>query len=82
MHSIPRFNKHLATLGIPLELVKGQGYLYFITVPPRAYASRTVYVCYFNHLTTEQWIDRAREAWDDMQEHGDGNLPADHNTHH
>lgn len=58
--TLKNFNRRLAAQG--LELVQGDGYLYFITLPPYVYQSYSVYVCRFSQLTPEQWLEEAKNV--------------------
>lgn len=65
-------NKALAAAGYKLELHQGRGYLYFAVSDATAdewmatdgatHETYKVDVCWLNHLTQEQWMNRAQEA--------------------
>jgi len=61
--TIGQFNAALQAQGMNMVLIKGCGYLYFTTLDPLPYDSQSEMVYAFNHLTTDQWTVRAREAW-------------------
>ena len=63
IRTIPQFNAAMQAQGMHMELVKGRGYLYFNTLEPLSYDTTSEMVYAFNHLTPEQWMGRAREAW-------------------
>jgi hypothetical protein len=50
-----------------IELVKGEGYLYFV-VDDKAhiYDTYSVYVPYLNRLPLARWIEEAQGFWDTM----------------
>lgn len=48
--------------GIPLELVRGEGYHYFIYDRNGQFDTVSVYVCYTNSLSPERWVEEARTA--------------------
>ncbi len=60
MASIKVINKAIEKAGIPLELVKGEGYHYFVYDTSTHYDTHSVYYCYTNMLTTKQWVETAR----------------------
>ena len=62
-----KINKALELTGIPLEIERGKGYQYFIFDDGKAYETHSVYVAYLSHLTLEQWVAEAREAWRTMK---------------
>lgn len=49
--------------GLPVELVKGDGYLYFVCDDParNIFEDKSIMVAYFNRQTPEQWIADGRE---------------------
>lgn len=54
--------KALVAEGFPadIELVQGNGYLYFAGGNCHEWYSSSVYVCYLGHLTLEQWVQEAK----------------------
>lgn len=54
--------KALVAEGFPadIELVQGNGYLYFAGGDAHTWYSSSVYVCRLNHLTLDQWITEAK----------------------
>lgn len=54
--------------GYPLELVKGEGYFYFVYDAPDKYETESVYVYRLNELTREQWIEQGRDFGERMQQ--------------
>lgn len=59
MTNIRKINRYLATVG--LELVKGNGYFYFIDITEdfSAKLPASVYTMSLKDLTFEQWMDHA-----------------------
>lgn len=53
--------------GLPLELVRGEGYHYFVYDQNGHYDTVSEYVCYTNMLSAEQWADRAQSALDTIR---------------
>lgn len=54
-------DKFFAKRMIPLVLIKGDGYFYFVydDVEKNIFATRSVYVYRLNQLTFDQWIEEA-----------------------
>lgn len=54
--------------GIPLELVRGEGYHYFVYDQPRrnAYETVSIYVCYTKDYTADQWAEQAGLVYRDL----------------
>jgi hypothetical protein len=67
-HKLPtlaQFNAMIQRDGIMLELVKGRGYLYWVTLEAwHPFETRDEMVYAFNHLSLDDWRERAREAWE------------------
>lgn len=64
--TLARIQRAIERAGIPLELVRGAGYQYFVHDPegqPDLYRDHSVMVCYLSQLTIEQWLAEARSAW-------------------
>ena len=65
-------NKALAKAGCKLALHQGRGYLYFavldeclqewLALDGAYHDTHKVDICWLNHLTLEQWLDRAKDA--------------------
>ena len=53
--------------GYPLELVKGEGYFYFVYDTPELYETESVYVYRLNELTREQWLEQGRDFGERMR---------------
>lgn len=53
LYSLSEFNKALAARGIPVELVKGDGYFWFDSRDSTHYES--IYTCHYSHLSAEMW---------------------------
>ena len=66
MTTLAAANRQIAKAGIPLELIRGEGYHYFIYVGPDAenvlVDIDSVYVCYTNTFTAWQWAQVAASA--------------------
>jgi hypothetical protein len=66
MTTLAAANRQIAKAGIPLELIRGEGYHYFIYVGPDAenvlVDIDSVYVCYTNTFTAKQWVEEAASA--------------------
>lgn len=54
--------------GIPLELVRGEGYHYFVYDQPRrnAYETVSIYVPYTNTYSAAEWADQAGWVYRDL----------------
>lgn len=55
--TVARINKAIAHLG--LEIIRGEGYQYFLSLKTGDQIGESVYVCYLNHLTLKQWVEAA-----------------------
>ena len=65
MTTLASANRAIAKAGIPLELVRGDGYHYFVYVGPEENVLvdiDSVYVCYTNTFTAKQWVEEAASA--------------------
>ena len=65
MTTLASANRAIAKAGIPLELVRGDGYHYFVYVGSEENVLvdiDSVYVCYTNTFTTAQWVEEAASA--------------------
>ena len=64
MTTLASANRAIAKAGIPLELVRGDGYHYFIYDIPaeNVFDTESVYVCYTNTFTAKQWVEEAASA--------------------
>ncbi len=58
--NVKKINKAIKHLG--LEIVRGRGYQYFISLETEEQIGHSVMVCFLNHLTLDEWIDRAEDA--------------------
>ena len=58
-----RINVALTKAGIPLEIVRGEGYQYFVYDDGKRFETESIMVCYLNHFTVAQWVVLARAAW-------------------
>jgi len=52
-------NKRLAPMGV--ELVKGEGYFYFVGAPVEKLPSTSIMVFRLNQLTSDQWVETAEK---------------------
>jgi len=55
-------NKAIKHLGIEIQNTRGDGYSYFTSLKDGNQVGDSVYVCYLNQLTLEQWIKEATNA--------------------
>jgi hypothetical protein len=64
MTTLAAANRAISKAGIPLELVRGEGYHYFIYDVPaeNIFDTESVYVCYTNTFTAWQWVQVAASA--------------------
>ena len=65
MTTLAAANRAISKAGIPLELVRGEGYHYFIYTGPDENVLvdiDSVYVCYTNTFTAKQWVEEAASA--------------------
>ena len=67
MITLARIQKAINKAGIPLELVRGEGYQYFVFDNGKHYDTVSVYVCYLKHYTVEQWVEEAQSAYEVVQ---------------
>jgi hypothetical protein len=67
MTQLRSLNKELKAEQLPLELIKGDGYFYFLYETHDEFATRSVYVDKLNHLPIEMWMEEAREFYDDVK---------------
>src|SRR5262245_58839635 len=63
VRTIGQFNEVMQAEGMQMELVKGRGYLYFITIAPLRYDSESVMVYAWNQMTPAEWMEWARDTW-------------------
>lgn len=47
--------------GLPLELVKGEGYFYFVFDDGAIWESHSIYVCFLNQLSVDRWLEAGRD---------------------
>ena len=64
MTTLAAANRQISKAGIPLELVRGEGYHYFIYDIPaeNVFDTESVYVCYTNTYTATEWVKEAAYA--------------------
>ena len=67
--SISAANRAIARQNIPLELVRGDGYHYFIyDVPHRGiFETVSIYVPYTNTYKASEWAEQAYYVWQNMK---------------
>lgn len=76
MTTLAAANKAIGRQGIPLELVRGEGYHYFVYDNPaqNVFDTESIYVCYTNTYTAAEWVKEAIYALDTIvarqQEYG------------
>lgn len=65
MLQLRTINKVFREEGLPIELVKGEGYFYYVydtTVDSQlVYDSQMVYVYRLNHQTLDRWVEDGRK---------------------
>lgn len=64
MTTISKANRAIAKAGIPLELVRGEGYHYFVYDDRRHYDSVSIYVPYTNTYSATEWAEQAERAYE------------------
>jgi hypothetical protein len=55
-------DKAIKHLDLQIIHERGSGYFYFVSLKTDTTVGESVYVCYYDHLTLQQWLDRAEEA--------------------
>lgn len=66
--TIRSVNAAVRKAGIPLELVRGEGYHYWVHDEDGHYDTVSEMVCYTSHISVEKWVEWARIAMKEMQE--------------
>ena len=67
MFTLKKVNAELVRLGIRAELVKGDGYFYFVGQDVELAQEQGVYgVFRLNDLTLDQWVEEARQRMQDI----------------
>ncbi len=63
MFQLRSVNKKIKELGLPVELVKGDGYFYFIydDVPNKIYDSKSIMVYSLTDFSRDRWVEEAKE---------------------
>lgn len=61
MANVKSVSRQLQKEGLPVELVRGPGYHYFVYDDGHAYESESVMVCYFNQLAPAKWLADGRD---------------------
>ena len=56
-------NRAVAKADIPLELVRGEGYHYWVFDQQGRYNTISEYVCYTNSVSVEKWLEWASIAY-------------------
>jgi hypothetical protein len=62
MTTLAAANRAISKAGIPLELVRGEGYHYFVYNGPVENVlvdTESVYVCYTNTYSAKEWVKEA-----------------------
>jgi hypothetical protein len=66
MTTLAAANRQISKAGIPLELIRGEGYHYFVYTGPDENVLvdiDSIYVCYTNTYTAKEWTAEAAYAW-------------------
>jgi len=73
MITLARIQNAINKAAIPLEIVRGEGYQYFIFDNGKHYDTVSVYTCYLKDFTIERWVQEAEAAYEvvktEMQYH-------------
>ena len=64
MATIAQANRAIAKSGTPLELVRGEGYHYFVYDDGKHYDSLSIYVPYTNTYSPSEWVEQAESAYE------------------
>lgn len=66
MSTLAQANRAIRNANIPLELVRGEGYHYFIydNEERGVYETLSIYVPYTNIYTTAEWVAEAEHAYE------------------
>ena len=66
MTTIAKANRAIVKAGIPLELVRGEGYHYFVydEIARNIYETVSIYVPYTNTYTAAEWAYHAERVWE------------------
>lgn len=56
-------NEIRATTSQYIELVKGEGYFYFVYDDGKRYSTASVYINILNQFTLEDWLYEAKAFW-------------------
>ena len=72
MRTIADVTAALRAKGYPLELVRGNGYLYFVydDIPANIWETKSIAVCYFKHQTPAQWVEDGEQFIKELKEAG------------
>jgi hypothetical protein len=66
--TVARINAAIAKAGIPLEIVRCQGYQYFIYDTATDFETISIYVAHLNIYTVGEWVNEARYALDEIMQ--------------
>ena len=66
--TIARINAAIAKAGIPLEIVRGEGYQYFIYDDGDHFETVSIYVCWLNTYSVAEWVNQAGLAHIEIME--------------
>lgn len=61
--TIKSVNRAVAKAGIPLELVRGEGYHYWVYDNGSRFETVSEYTMYTSHLSEWEWMESAKEAY-------------------
>lgn len=59
-------NRAVAKAGIPLELVRGEGYHYWVYDTASRWETVSVYMPYTNSVSVDCWLEWARQAMNEI----------------
>ena len=65
--TIKAVNAAVKKAGLPLELVRGEGYHYWVHDDDGYFETVSEMVCYTSHLTVERWVEWAKIAFKTMK---------------
>lgn len=64
--TIKSANRAIAKAGIPVELVRGEGYHYFVFDDGKRFETVSIYVPYTNSVSVDCWVEWAKQAMDEI----------------
>jgi len=63
-----RINAAIAKAGIPLEIVRGEGYQYFIYDDGKYFETVSVMVCWLKRYSVAEWVNQAGLVYIEIME--------------